>query len=76
MNRVLFAHRLIFGRSSPNVENPVVACFLYETFTLRRTTKIQYSIICLIGHLKRMRKKWRIMQTGENSYHRSSYTLS
>jgi len=47
--------------------------------------KIKYSRICLIRHLKGIRKKWRInwriMQTGENSitearmlYHSNSYT--
>jgi len=40
-----------------------------------------YSRICLIRRLKGIRKKWRIMQTGENSvieacilYHSNSYT--
>ena len=49
--------------------------------TAKSDHKEYYSRICLIGHLKGIKKKWRIRQTGENSiiearifYQRNSYT--
>ena len=54
--------------------------FLSPTFRII-VFVLQYSRICLIRHLKGIRKKWRIMQTGENSiieacilYHGNTYT--
>ena len=68
--------------NQPEVVHSIMGHNLRKCVERAYTVKPQiiYSRICLIRHLKGIRKKWRITQTGENSiiearmlYHRNSY---
>jgi len=92
LQRIVRIHLILtlLWKSIVKFHNTVVNRF-YKTTLSRNKTSTQvdftgitiymYSTISLIRHLKGIRKKWRIMQTGENSiiearilYHGNSYT--